>query len=147
MDALDRRIVNALQDGIPVGERPFANAARDLGISEETLLWRLDRLLHDDVLSRFGPMFDAERMGGGVTLAAMAVPPGRFDEVAGIVNGFPEVAHNYQRAHRFNMWFVVACEDPAQVADVLDRIRARTGLPVMDLPKLEEFFLKLRLSA
>jgi len=147
MDALDRRIVNALQDGIPVCERPFADVAGELGITDEVLLWRLDRLLDTGVLSRFGPMYDAERMGGGVTLAAMAVPADRFEAVAEIVNGFPEVAHNYRREHRFNMWFVVACEDPTGIAGVLDRIRARTGLPVMNLPKLEAFFLELRLSA
>ena len=99
------------------------------------------------MLSRFGPMYDAERLGGGLTLAAMAVPEDRFDEVAAIVGSFPEVAHNYERTHELNMWFVVATERPERIGEVLGEIEAATGLAVLDLPKLEEYFLELKLSA
>lgn len=146
MDALDRRIINGLQGGLPVAERPYAAAAARLGLEEAELIGRLERLLKDGVLSRFGPLYDAEKMGGGLTLAAMAVPAARFDEVAETVNAFPEVAHNYERSHRLNMWFVVATEDPARIQDVLEEIETATGLPVLNMPKLEEFFLELRLT-
>ena len=86
-------------------------------------------------------------MGGAMTLAAISVPEARFDEVADLVNAYVEVAHNYRRDHRINMWFVVACETPQEVAAVLADIELRTGLPVLDLPKEEEFFLELKLSA
>ncbi|MCP4329659.1 MAG: Lrp/AsnC family transcriptional regulator [Alphaproteobacteria bacterium] len=145
MDALDRRIINNLQGGFPIAERPFAAAAGALSIDEDELLGRLDKLVADGTLSRFGPLYNAEAMGGGLTLAAMAVPAGRFEEVAEIVNGFPEVAHNYERDHPLNMWFVVATEHTARVQDVLAEIAAATGIEVLDMPKLEEFFLELRL--
>src|SRR5512134_1629353 len=119
MDALDRRIVNGLQGGFPVSERPYRGAAAALGIGEDELIQRLSKLLDSGILSRFGPLYDAERMGGAVTLAAMSVPDERFEEVAGIVNGFPEVAHNYARDHRLNMWFVVATENAPRIAAVL----------------------------
>ena len=147
MDALDRRIINALQGGFPVAERPYAEAAAGLGIDEALLIERLQGLVEDKKLSRFGPLYDAERLGGGLTLAAMAVPEERFEEVAETVNAFPEVAHNYQRDHRLNMWFVVATEQPERIAAVLAEIEAATGLPVLDLPKSEEYFLELRLTA
>jgi DNA-binding Lrp family transcriptional regulator len=147
MDAIDRRIVNTLQGGLPVAPRPYAMAAERIGIAEEELLARLEALLADGLLSRFGPLYDAERLGGAVTLAAMAVPEERFDDVAGIVNAFPEVAHNYARDHRLNMWFVVASDDPARIAEVLREIARATGLEVIDLPKLEEYFLELKLQA
>lgn len=146
MDALDRKIVNALQGGFPVAERPYAEAAARLGVSEATLIERLRGLLEQKVLSRFGPLYDAERLGGGLTLAAMAVPEARFEAVAETVNAFPEVAHNYQRDHRLNMWFVVATERPEQVPAVLAEIEAATGLPVLNMPKREEYFLELRLT-
>ncbi len=147
IDAIDRRILNALQDGFPIAERPFAEAAERLGIDEADLIARLSRLLETGVLSRFGPLYNVAEMGGAMTLAAMSVPEARFDEVAEIVNGYGEVAHNYRREHRFNMWFVVACETPKEIAAVLADIEARTGLPALDLPKEEEFFLELKLSA
>jgi DNA-binding Lrp family transcriptional regulator len=147
MDEIDRRLVNALQGGFPVCERPFAAVGEALDLPEAVVIERLERLRAAAVLSRFGPMFDAERMGGAVTLCAVAVPEARFDEVAEIVNGFSEVAHNYRREHALTMWFVLATETPAGIARTRARIEAAIGLPVLDLPKLEEFFLELRLAA
>lgn len=147
MDATDRRIINALQGGFPLSVQPYAEVAASLGLHEAELIERLDSLLKRRVLSRFGPLYDAERLGGAVTLAAIAVPKERFDEVAETVNAFPEVAHNYARDHALNMWFVVASDDPGRIARVLSEIEAATGLPVLDLPKEEEFFLELKLPA
>ncbi len=147
LDAVDRRIINELQGGFPVEARPYAAAAAALGIDEDELLRRLQRLLALGVLSRFGPLYRAEGMGGAVTLAAMAVPQAEFEDVAALVNAYPEVAHNYEREHRLNMWFVVAVDDPARIAAVLADIEARTGHRVHDMPKLDEFYLGLRLQA
>ena len=71
LDHIDRTIVNTLQDGFPISERPYAEAAARLGIEETELLERLQRLLRDGALSRFGPMYHAEQLGGALTLAAM----------------------------------------------------------------------------
>lgn len=148
MDDIDRRIVNALQDpdAFPVSERPYAEAARALGLEEADLIARLRRMCADGLLSRFGPLFDAERLGGAVTLAAMSVPEDRFEVVADLVNAHPEVAHNYARDHALNMWFVVAAADPERTRPVLDAIEQETGLSVHDMPKLEEFYIGLRLA-
>lgn len=147
MDDIDRRIVNDLQDGLLLTERPYAAAAERLGIGERELIDRLEKLLADGVLSRFGPMFHAERMGGALTLAALSAPEERFDAVADIVNAFPEVAHNYARDHALNMWFVIATDRPERVAEVLDDIERQTGLTVYNMPKIEEFFVGLRFAA
>jgi len=146
MDATDRALVNTLQGGIAITDRPFAAVAASLDLSEEAVVERIERLVADGILSRFGPLYDAERMGGAVTLAAIAVPEDRFEEVAERVNAHPEVAHNYAREHRFNMWFVVAAERPGRIAEVLDEIAAETGLDILDLPKEAEYFLRLRLD-
>ena len=147
LDGVDRAIINRLQDGLPVTERPFAAVAGELGLDEDTLIERIRRALDDGVLSRFGPMFDAERMGGAFSLCAMRVPPERFEAVARAVNGHPEVAHNYRREHEFNMWFVVGTETPAAIAATIAAIEAETGIAVLDMPKEREFYVGLRLEA
>jgi DNA-binding Lrp family transcriptional regulator len=147
MNDLDRRIINNLQGGFPLSERPFLEAAQKLGIGERELIDRLEHLLEAGVLSRFGPMYHAERLGGGLTLAALAAPAERFDAVAELVNAHPEVAHNYQRDHALNMWFVIATERPGDIDRVLAEIAAETGLVVHDMRKLEEFFVGLRFEA
>jgi DNA-binding Lrp family transcriptional regulator len=147
MDELDRAIVNGLQGGLPVCERPYAEAAERLGTDEATLIARLEALLADGTLTRFGPLFDAVALGGAFTLCALAVPPGELERIAAIVNAFPEVAHNYERTHRLNMWFVLATENPEGIADAIRRIEAATGLAVLEFPKLDEYFVELRLTA
>lgn len=146
MDDLDRAIVNALQDGFPICDQPYAEAAAMLGTTEMELIQRLSRLLDDGVLTRFGPLYNAERFGGAVTLAAMKVPAKEFESVAAVVNAFPEVAHNYARDHAFNMWFVVATERPERVQEVLREIGQETGCRVYDMPKINEYFIGLRLE-
>ena len=146
MDALDRELINRLQDGIAVEPRPFARVAAGLGIAEGEVVERLERLTADGRLSRFGPLYNAEKLGGAVTLAAMSVPGERFDEVAEQVNAHPEVAHNYGREHALNMWFVVATETPSQLEDTLEAIERETGLTVHNMPREREYFIGLRFS-
>ena len=146
-DDIDARLINRLQLGLPICATPYAEVAAELGMSETALLARLQRLLDDGVLSRVGPMFQIERMGGRFCLAAISVPRERFDEVSAIVNAFPEVAHNYEREHRLNMWFVVAATTADATSATLERIEAATGLHVYAMPKEKEFFVNLYLPA
>lgn len=146
MDDLDRRIVNALQGGFPVVERPFAAAAQAVDLSEDDVVARIAHMLEEDILSRFGPLYNADRMGGAFTLCALNAPAAEFERIAGIVNGFTEVAHNYERDHRLNMWFVLASDSPAAISSVTARIEQATGLPILSLPKLEEYFIELKLT-
>lgn len=147
LDTLDRAIINQLQGGFPICESPYAVVAEQLGTTEGELIQRVQRLLDEKILSRFGPMYHAERLGGGLTLAAMAIPEELFDEVAEQVNAFPEVAHNYAREHELNMWFVLATETPQRITEVINEIEERTGFDVINMPKEKEFFIGLRFEA
>jgi DNA-binding Lrp family transcriptional regulator len=147
VSAVDRQIIDKLQGGFPLCERPYAAAAEQLGIDEEELLARLRRLLDARVLTRFGPMVQVERMGGAFVLAALAVPEARYDEVTALVNALPQVAHNYRREHVLNMWFVLATETPAGIAEAIARIERDTGLTVFAFPKEREYFVEMKLAA
>lgn len=146
MDDTDRRIVNVLQDAFPVSARPYRTAARRLGLTESELIGRLKRLLRTGVLSRFGPLYQIERAGGRYLLCAMRVPHDRVGAVAAMLDAMPEVAHNYERDHVFNLWFVLAAESPAAVDRAVDRIEDVTGLQLFAFPKQREYFLDLRLT-
>ncbi|MEN8215097.1 MAG: AsnC family transcriptional regulator [Pseudomonadota bacterium] len=146
MDIIDRKIINNLQGGFPISERPYADAAKQLGITENDLIERITQLLEQGMLSRFGPMYHAERLGGGLTLAALCVPEADFEEVAAQVNAFPEVAHNYARDHELNMWFVLATEQPERIDEVISEIETKTGLSVYNMPKQAEYYIGLQLK-
>jgi len=146
MDELDRAIINKLQGGLPICERPYLEAAQQLGVGEEVLLERLGQLLKNGTLTRIGPLFQIERMGGAFTLAALRAPEDDYERVAGLVNALPEVAHNYQRDNDLNMWFVVAAETPDGIASVIERIEQDTGCKVFNFPKSREYFIELKLT-
>ena len=146
MDSIDASIVNHLQEGLPVCARPFDAVAATLDLSVDELLSRLQRLLDDRVLTRFGPMFNAEYMGGALSLCAMQVPAERYEIVAAQVNAFAEVAHNYEREHLLNMWFVIATERPEQAVAVIQEIERASGCRVYNMPKQEEFYIGLKLA-
>ncbi|MCK0126459.1 AsnC family transcriptional regulator [Gelidibacter sp. F2691] len=147
LDDIDRSLVNALQDDLPLEHRPFAPLAEKLGLNEDELLTRVTNLRSSGILTRFGPFFDAAAMGGAFCLCAMEVPADRFDEVCEQVNAHPEVAHNYERSHKLNMWFVLACETPECIDKIAARIEQETGLEVKQFPKLQEFFIGFRVAA
>ena len=147
MDDIDRAIINNLQGGLVVCERPYREAAQRMGLDEDALLARLARLLKSGDLTRIGPLFQIEKMGGAFTLAALHAPEDDFERVARSVNTLPEVAHNYAREHDLNMWFVLATETPGQIDQLIEKIEFETGCAVFNFPKLREYFVELKLQA
>lgn len=147
LDDLDRAIINRLQLPLPLECRPFATLGLEMACAEDELIERTNKLLRSGVLTRFGPFIDAEAMGGAFCLCAMTVPPERFEAVADIVNSFDEVAHNYERDHALNMWFVLATDAPAKISRVAGEIEKATGCQVLLFPKEREFFIGFKVAA
>jgi DNA-binding Lrp family transcriptional regulator len=147
MDQLDRNIINKLQHNFPVCGRPFAHVAEELGSNEDEVIKRVQHMLDEGLLTRFGPMYNAANMGGALSLCAMKVPEKDFEDIAEKVNAFPQVAHNYQRDHEMNMWFVLATESEEDIGDTLAEIEKVTGIRVYNMPKEKEFFVGLHFKA
>ena len=131
----------------PSVTRPINRLPCNWDLTEQELIDRLQALLDNGTLTRFGPLYHAELMGGALTLAAVKAPPERFDEITDIINAFPEVAHNYARNHELNMWFVIATETPEQIQQTITAIEQQTGLTVYNMPKINEYFVGLKLEA
>jgi len=146
MDELSRELVNHYQGGFPLLRRPFAAIADNLGSNETRVISCIQSMLDNKTLSRFGPLYNADCMGGGLSLAAMSVNQADFARIATQVNSLPEVAHNYQRDHDLNMWFVLATETPEEIGKAIDDIEKLTGLNVYNFPKLREFYIGLWLK-
>lgn len=142
LTVLERRLLDRYQQGLPMSSTPYADMAAVLDVSEADVLAALRRLQEFGVISRVGPVFRTHAVGAS-TLAAMAVPDARLDEVAAIVNSFAAVNHNYEREHRFNLWFVATAASDAELAEVLAKIEQLTDIKVMPLPMLEDYHIDL----
>ena len=145
LSKLDRRLLDDFQRDFPLDPQPFATIAEQLGVSEDRVIERLGYLKRYGALSRVGPVLRPNRIGAS-TLAALAVPVDRLEAVAAMVSALPEVNHNYEREHDYNLWFVVTAADRGAVDRVLQKIERDTGLPVLDLPMLEDYFIDLGFS-
>ena len=142
MDNLDFRLINEFQRDFPLEPQPFAEIAWRLCTDEETVMAALQRLRGEGVVSRVGAVFAPRRVGAS-TLAALAAPPERLEEIAARVSARPEVNHNYEREHRYNLWFVVTARDEAHLARTLEAIERDTGCQVISLPLEHEFYIDL----
>ncbi|HPE80829.1 MAG TPA: Lrp/AsnC family transcriptional regulator [Gammaproteobacteria bacterium] len=142
LSAIDRHLLDDYQHNFPLDPQPFATIAEELGTDEAKVIERLEYLQRIGALSRVGPVLRPNRVGAS-TLAALAVPVERIEAVAAQVSAFPEVNHNYEREHEYNLWFVVTARDRAAVDRVLADISATTGLTPLDLPMLEDYFIDL----
>jgi DNA-binding Lrp family transcriptional regulator len=144
-DTLDFQLLNDFQRDFPLCPAPFAELASRLGVAEKVVLGRLDSLRREGKISRVGAVFAPKRIGAS-TLAAMAVPPEKLEAVAAAVNRFPEVNHNYEREHRYNLWFVVTAASEGRLQATLGAIEQAAGYRLMPLPLLEEFHIDLGFS-
>jgi DNA-binding Lrp family transcriptional regulator len=141
-DTLDFQLLNDFQRDFPLCPAPFAELASRLGVGEKVVLGRLENLRREGKISRVGAVFAPKRIGAS-TLAAMAVPPEKLEAVAATVNRFPEVNHNYEREHRYNLWFVVTAASEGRLQASLGAIEQAAGYPLLTLPLLEEFHIDL----
>lgn len=141
-DPIDRALLDDWQREFPVTARPFAVLAEALGTSEADVLRRLRTKVGLGQITRVGATCAPNTISAS-TLAAVAAPEGRIEEVAQIIGDQPGVNHSYLREHDWNLWFVATGPDRAHIDAVLGRIADRTGLRVLDLPLVRPFNLDL----
>lgn len=144
---LEKTLLNDYQQGMPLVSEPFSEMARELNekgfsVSENDVINSLNSLQQRGMVSRVGPVFKPQSVGGS-TLAAIAVPSERMEAVASIVSSFSQVNHNYKREHHYNLWFVVTASSQQEVDKVLAEIQRQTGLHVMNLPMEQDYHIDL----
>lgn len=146
LSQLERDFINHFQGDFPLEPHPFKSISKQLNYTENDLINAVRLLKKKNFITRFGPLYDAAMLGGGLTLAAISVPEERYEHVTEMVNAFPEVAHNYRREHALNMWFVLATETPGEIDNTLKSIEKVTELKVYNFPKEHEFYIGLWLN-
>ena len=139
---LQKQLLNDFQRDFPLSPTPYADLAQQLGIPEEVVLKNLQYLSELGIISRIGPVFTPNRIGCS-TLAAMSVPSAHLEEIAKYISTLPEVNHNYEREHHFNLWFVLTAANLTHLQTLLEEIEETTKLPVMSLPLMEDYHIDL----
>lgn len=142
LDKTDQQMINLFQRELPVCERPYEEMSRQLGITEEEVIARLQSLRDSQVISRVGPVFEHSQAGASL-LAAVAAPDAQLDLVAARINRAPGVNHNYAREHTYNLWFVMTAPDEDTLEQRLDELEHQLRLPMLRLPMVEAHHIDL----
>lgn len=138
----ERNLLNLYQQQLPISTTPYADMAAALGTSEHAVLETLTALKHKGVINRIGGILNHRQIGAS-TLVAMAVPEEQLEAVADFISQLPEVNHNYERTHRYNLWFVLTAENHQQIDETLTHIHQHTQLEPLSLPMVKPFHLDL----
>lgn len=145
LDDLDRRVLQALQYDFPVASRPYGEIAARLGVSEEAVLERVRDFQAAGLIRRLGASVNSQKIGYKSTLVALKVAPVSIDLVAGLVNGFAGVTHNYLREGEYNMWFTAIAPDAESLAAILAAVAAADGVEeLMPLPAKRMFKVSVK---
>lgn len=142
VDATAFRLLNEWQRGFPCEPRPFVRIGETVGLHEDEVIATYRRLIGEGVVSRVGAVFAPRRLGASA-LAALAAPSARLEAIAARVSREAAINHNYQREHRYNLWFVVTAASEQHLREVVAGIENDTGCDVIVLPLEEEYHIDL----
>jgi len=132
VDDLDRRIVQALQDGLAITAEPYAAVARQLGLATEVLLERLQAMLGRGEVRRIGASL-AHRKAGiqANVMCVWRIPPEKVESAASVASQFNAVSHCYERAGTpdwpYNLYAMIHGQSEDDCGAVIRAICERTG--------------------
>jgi DNA-binding Lrp family transcriptional regulator len=147
MDTIDKKLLNLMQNEIPIDKRPFKLLGEKLLLTENEVLERVNNLKNQGIIRRIGGIFNSRKIGYTSTLCAAKVPENRIDEVAGCINDYYEVTHNYLREDEYNMWFTIITNSNENLNNILQEIKEKTALDqIISLPSVKLFKVKVALN-
>lgn len=143
MDNIDKKLLNLVQNGLPIESRPFLTVGKKLGITEEEVINRLEKLKRETFIRRIGGIFDSKKLGYVSTLCAISVPEERIEDVSKIINEYEEVTHNYIRNHHYNMWFTIIAQSKEKIDEVIRDIKSKAEINrIINLPSVKLFKIR-----
>lgn len=118
---IDKKILEEVQLDFPLSERPFEVIGKRIGISEEDIISRITYLKEENIIRDISAIFKAGPLGYKSTL--VAVKTDDPETTAERVSGHQGVSHNYQREHKYNLWFTITVRNEidfrTEIADLL----------------------------
>ena len=134
----DRRLIAAIQGGLPLVSRPYAAVAERVGISEEQVIERIARLKEEGAIKRMGIVVRHQELGYIANAMVVWDVPDRRTAVLGTRLGELEcVTLCYERPRRLPHWpYNLFSMIHARSRDEAERILARArALPCLrDVP-------------
>jgi len=129
-----KALLAALQDGLPLEARPYAELGRRCGMSEGEALEALARLIRDRVIARFGVIVRHRPLGYRANaMAVWDVPDADADRVGSELARAPAVTLCYRRQRHpphwpYNLYCMLHGTDRDAVTPRIDDLTRAAGL-------------------
>ena len=137
--SIDASLLVALQKGLPLVARPFAQLGSELGLSEDAVLAKVRDLFATGVARRFGAVFDSHSLGYTSTLCAADIPTAELETAVARITPHTGITHCYERDGHPNLWFTMTAP-AAELLQEIDRVATALGpYEVLNLPALQKF--------
>jgi siroheme decarboxylase len=144
MDAIDRKIINAIQSDFPISPQPYHDLGKQFHLPADEVLERVKALKAAGIIRRIGGNFHSHRLNYTSTLCASRVPEDKIDHFVEVVNNYPGVTHNYLRKHDYNVWFTFIASSMSSIEEALKEISKKTGVEeIYSLPAVKMFKIRV----
>ncbi len=107
-EELTAELLSLIQKKFPLTPKPFAKIAGMLDCTEGEVLESVQAQKDASIIRQISPIFDTKRLGYSSSLVAFVVDKEDIDAAVEFINSHPGISHNYERDHRFNIWFTLA---------------------------------------
>ena len=105
LDAMDRRLIAATQQGLPLVREPYRELAGRLGLDEAEIIARLKRLLDDGAIRRIGAIPNHYALGFTANgMSVWDVADELVAEIGARVGALDFVTHCYERPRHLPLW-------------------------------------------
>jgi len=137
LTALDRRLLAALQDGLPLVSRPFQMIGDRLGMAEADVIARLRSLGEGGIIKRLGLVLRHHELGYRANaMTVWDVPDPRTEAIGKTLSALPFVTLCYRRPRRppiwpYNLFAMIHGRDRSQVEAQIEQATAASGLQGM----------------
>ena len=143
MDSRDKELLNEIQAGFPVEPHPYRVLGEKLKMTEKEVLDRITALKSEGIIRRMGASINSRRVGYVSTLLAAEVPREKFDSFVKIVNACSGVTHNYERKHKYNVWFTLIASSQTEKERIINELSQKTGIEILEFPANRIFKIRV----
>jgi len=131
IDELDLKIISHLQEN---GRIPVAELAKRLNQPENTVRYRIERLLKNGVIRRFTALVDPRALGLNVSAAVMfKVDPKKLDQLLEKLTSMKDVTNIYQLSGEWDLIAVVFAKDIQDLHERIEELRRAEGVKEMNV--------------
>jgi len=134
IEHIDRKLLGAIQDGLPLTPRPYADVGKTLGISEDEVIERLGLMHKCGIISRFGLVLRHPELGFKANaMVVWDVPDDKIDAIAELIktHGFVTLCYSRRRfpgVWPYNLYCMIHGRDRDKVLQQIDEVKHAAGL-------------------